>query len=717
VTDPEEKQVIRFGTFEVDPRTGELRKNGLQVKLQDQPFQVLLALLVKPGEVVTREELRAKLWPADTFVDFDHGLNAAVKRLREALDDSAENPRFVETLPRRGYRFIAPVEGGGEKSAVVQPISPELNTAGVESAPRIRKHWRVAAIAAGLTFCAALGFGIWLVLPTPQPRVLRSTQLTNDGKDKCCLVTDGSRIYFTGDAPIEYVPVTGGDAISVPTPWGHSFSWDFIVDLSPDHDKLLFTLAKSPYACSLGIVPVTGSAPRLLTNLREAGCNGASWSPNGRTLVYSSGSDLFLARSDGTEPRKLAIAKGTVSRPVWSPDGKFVRFVVSEEKPVARSTFFEVSAEGGDPHEVTPHWKDKAFEYFGRWTPDGKYFLFLSGRNDRLDIWAIREHPSFPWLRKCEPIQLTAGPVRYWSLAFSPDGKKIFTRGVELRGELQRYDSNSGRFQPFLQGISADCCAYSKDTQWVVYVTYPEGGLWRSKSDGSQRQQLTWPPMRVLNPYWSPDGTEIAFSALIAGKTWKTFIIPAEGGEPRQLTQNDCSELDAHWSPDGTHMIFAPFAPEVNFVPSTSCPIVIYTMDLRTREISTVPGSEGLWSPRWSPDGKRIVALNRKMSALMIYDIPSGKWSELARPTPGAGYLAFGFPQWSRDGKLVYYVTGGSVEAAACSIRIDDKKVEKLADLSGVSSTVWHSVDPDGNPLIDRNVSLNEIYALDLEAP
>ena len=108
---PETQQgrVIRFGTFEVDPRAGELWKKGLRVKLQDQPLQILLALLEKPGDVVTREELRSKLWPTDTFVDFDHGLNAAVKRLRDALDDSAESPRFIETLPRRGYRFISTI--------------------------------------------------------------------------------------------------------------------------------------------------------------------------------------------------------------------------------------------------------------------------------------------------------------------------------------------------------------------------------------------------------------------------------------------------------------------------------------------------------------------------------------------------------------------------------------------------------------------------------
>src|SRR6185503_16551355 len=109
---------IRFGAFELDLRTGELRKAGIRVNLPEQPFQVLKALLDRPGDLVTREELRQRLWPAETFVDFEHGLNAAVRRLRDALGDSADAPRFVETLPRRGYRFIAPVT---EPSVGIEP--------------------------------------------------------------------------------------------------------------------------------------------------------------------------------------------------------------------------------------------------------------------------------------------------------------------------------------------------------------------------------------------------------------------------------------------------------------------------------------------------------------------------------------------------------------------------------------------------------------------
>jgi len=117
--------IYRFATYEADPATGELRKAGVRLRLPEQPFRVLILLLERPGELVTREQIRQKLWPADTFVDFDHGLNTVINRLRETLGDSASNPRFIETLARRGYRFLAPVEAAGSPPQPATPAVPE----------------------------------------------------------------------------------------------------------------------------------------------------------------------------------------------------------------------------------------------------------------------------------------------------------------------------------------------------------------------------------------------------------------------------------------------------------------------------------------------------------------------------------------------------------------------------------------------------------------
>jgi DNA-binding winged helix-turn-helix (wHTH) protein len=152
----------RFSVFEADPQTGELRKNGVRLRIQDQPFQILLRLLERPGQIVTREELKAALWSTDTFVDFDNGLNMAVKRLREALGDDADRPIFIETLPRRGYRFIAPMERPASQTP--SPSAPKRRF------ERLRPRWNLIGVGAAL-FSLLLGIGIWRFsrIPTETP--------------------------------------------------------------------------------------------------------------------------------------------------------------------------------------------------------------------------------------------------------------------------------------------------------------------------------------------------------------------------------------------------------------------------------------------------------------------------------------------------------------------------------------------------------------------
>src|SRR5512146_2358698 len=161
-------RVLHFGVFEADLQEAELRKGGIRIKLQDQPFQILSILLERPGQTVTREELRQRLWPVDTFVDFDHSLNSSIKKLREALGDDPENPRFIETLHRRGYRFIAPLDGA--------------TTPAIEQKRRLPVPVVMVWVAAVLV--ASSVATIWLRSPSRLPRVARFTQITNDGRAK-----------------------------------------------------------------------------------------------------------------------------------------------------------------------------------------------------------------------------------------------------------------------------------------------------------------------------------------------------------------------------------------------------------------------------------------------------------------------------------------------------------------------------------------------------
>ncbi len=512
---------------------------------------------------------------------------------------------------------------------------------------------------------------------------------------------------------IKRVPVTGGELAAIPTPWPGNQSQIWLGDISPDHNQLLVQRRIDANTCSVWSVPLlSASSPRPLVERATCYLSATRWSRDGQMLAYALGSDLFLAHSDGTEPHKLLTAKGGLSDLDWSPDGRSLRFTADADtlpgmstEPLARP-ILEVSTRGRGLRAVISGGNDVA----GKWTPDGRYFLFLRPGDTGPDLWAIRERDHFSWLRTSKPIQLTAGPLGYYDYALSPDGKKAFVIGWALRGEVQRFDRKSGKFEPFLRGFSADCCSYSQDGKWIAYVTYPEGTLFRSRVDGSERQQLTWPPLRALNPFWSPDGKQISFTGSVPGKEWRIFLVFAEGGSPRPLTQSDCTELDATWSADQTHIVFGGFSGNQR----AACSLVLYSMDTRTHEISIIPGSEGLWSPRWSPDGAYIVALKKDMDGLMVYELAAQKWSELVKLR--AGQLA-GHPTWSADGEVVYFAGMGGV----FSVRLADHRMEEVADLSGIAWTGnsggWLAIAPDGSPLILRDVSLAEIYALDIDFP
>ncbi len=365
----------------------------------------------------------------------------------------------------------------------------------------------------------------------------------------------------------------------------------------------------------------------------------------------------------------------------------------------------EVSADGTHLRPLLPGWNNPSAECCGSWTPDGRYFIFTARRNGRWDIWAIREKAGF--LRKPDraPIQLTAGPLNFSSPLPSADGKRLFVIGGQSRGEVMRYDAKSKQFVPFLPGTSAEALEFSRDGAWVAYVTLPGGILWRSKLDGSERRQLTFPPMQAHGPRWSPDRKRIAFFAQVPGKPWKLFLVSADGGVPQQLTSEDKIEYDPYWSPDGNSLVF-------DNRPKSSIRII----DLATQHLTELPGSNGLWIPYWSPDGRYIVATSSDAAKLLLFDFKASHWSELAK-------VNFNYGHWSRrDGQYVYFDTIFEQEPAFYRVRVSDRKLERIVSLKGFrrawgAFASWSGLAPDDSPLVVRDVGTQEIYALDWEAP
>ena len=312
-------RIVRFGVFEVDLKAGDLRRSGLRVKLQEQPLQVLAVLLEHPGEVVTREELRTKLWPADTFVDFDHGLNAAVGRLRDALGDSAEAPRFVETVARRGYRFTAPVQGLASSKSESIPVSK------VESAPRLQ--WQRTALVASLLLLA-VGSGWWFLRPVrPQPQ-LTERRLTANPDDapitSGVISPDGKYLAFTDKTGFYLRQVDSGETHAVPLQKrfdGQAESW------FPDSDHLVVSWVEDPKKpSSLWEISIMGGTPRKLDDDGAF----ARVSPDGSKIAFlrSNNEEIWLMHGDGDQARRIVSGEEGGFGPVaWAPDGMRFAYV------------------------------------------------------------------------------------------------------------------------------------------------------------------------------------------------------------------------------------------------------------------------------------------------------------------------------------------------------------------------------------------------------
>jgi eukaryotic-like serine/threonine-protein kinase len=302
-------------------------------------------------------------------------------------------------------------------------------------------------------------------------------------------------------------------------------------------------------------------------------------------------------------------------------------------------------------------------------------------------------------------VQLTSGPLAFTTPVPSRDGKKLFVVGNMRRGELNRFDPKLSEFVPFLSGVSADSVRFSRDGQWVAYVTFSDSILWKSKVDGTQRVQLTYPPLVPILPDWAPDGKQIVFYALSPGQKAKMYLVSVDGGTPHRVLPESTEEWDASYSSDGSKILFGGGPTESD---ST-----IKILDLGTRQVSTVPNSNGLFSPRWSPDRRYLVAMPPDSRKLVLFDFATQKWEDLAR-------ISCGFPNWSKNSDYVYFLHGED-HPSVMRVHIDDKKIERVADLKNFRQAgywgTWLGLAPDDSPLLLRDTGSQDIYALDWHTP
>jgi DNA-binding winged helix-turn-helix (wHTH) protein/Tol biopolymer transport system component len=694
---------LRFDVYEIDARAGELRKHGYRVPLEDRPFRALLILLQQAPEVVTREELQKQLWPADVFIDFDHGLNKAIGKVRRALNDSAEKPRFVETVGRRGYRFIASLApmDGPESGIAVETTSNQ----GRETP---RRGGGQALLWAGSAAIAVLLLAFLFRPATPKPQIVRISQLTNSGEAWYLepMATDGPRLYYQGLSQslstnesaenwrVRQVLLNGNEEAVIPGTSNRIFSFRIRGLSSDDTQFLALSRVGAGEPWMAVTLPVVGGVPRRLGSLVA---DDIASSHDGGALAYTRGRQLFLSNPDGTGSRLLATAPGDISDVSWSPDDRRLAFTVTTEQ----QSLWEVAADGRNLHERSLNWPGKAMECCGAWTPDGRYFVFRSRRGEASNLWAAEEK-SIWWSRgNRDPVQLTFGPMNFYQPLPSRNGKTIFAIGTLPSGELVRYRAKQRDFVPFARGLSADHLEFTRDGQWIAYVTVPERSLWRARSDGSEPFQLTFPPLQVdSRPHWSSDGKRIAFAAKRPGELMRLYTISASDGNPDPLPPEAHSQATPDWMPGESSLVYGS-------VPGVDDPSVIalYRIDLRTRRSEKIPGTDGLYNPLWSPDGRQLAAIDAATERLFLVDPTTGKRTQLSQPAV--------YPVWSADSQYLYFAAPDGI----LRVHIPDGHEEKLLEVAFRPASASFGLSPDGSPIILREHGHYNIYALSLATP
>lgn len=578
------------------------------------------------------------------------------------------------------------------------------------SSKRARWIWPIALI-------AVLVLAYLLRPALPAPSVTGVVQLTHDGARKLGLpnsppppmVSDGARLYFTeggmGSQKIMQVSTEGGDSIPVQVPFpnagieGISASGSELVIWGPPFSRS---------TAAVWILPVPGGQPRRLGDLSAGD---TTLSSDGDRIYYTSGSDIYVAGKDGTGARKILSANGDAYAIRISPDGRRIRFSVFDPK-LNTSTLWEAQADGSQVRQLLPGWNSPANECCGNWTGDGKYYIFQSTRGGIANLWAMRDKPDFWRKTSRDPVQLTVGRTNSEAPLPNKDGSKIFFIGSNPRGELMKFDQKTREFSPYLQGLSAEGLAFSKDGSRVAYVSFPEGILWQSKTDGSDRHQLTFAPMEVGLPRWSPDSTQIVFAGHNPGKLWNIYVVPAEGGNPEVVASADHDLEDASWSPDGNSLAIGPSA----VVARNSNANAIQILDLKTRKTTVLPDSANLFSPRWSPDGNHLLAMTGNYAKLRLYTFATGKWEDFLNARSS-------YPDWTHDGKCIFYTNSFDRSLPEFRMCLSDRKPVLIANLTAAGNVAlgrfgpWTGIAPDDSILVIRDISEEEIYALETKLP
>jgi eukaryotic-like serine/threonine-protein kinase len=599
---------VRFGPFELDRQTGELWKHGLKVKLQGKPFQVLEALIERPGEPVTREELQHRLWSGDTFVDFESGLNTAANRLRITLGDSADNPRYVETLSRSGYRFVAPVE------EVVEAIPPP-------PPPPEKKQSRVPAAALILVMAMV---AMWLLLrpSAPEPAKFQPLTFRRGPVGGARFAPDGQTIIYSAQWESEPWRLFLSSSVS-PETRTLGFEGKILIGVSRASELALLSRdhTGSNALATLFRVPLNGGAPLAVST--NVICS--DWSADGR--------DLAAIRFDGREARlEFPIGKvlyrpgGLASSLRFSPDGKSLAFF---DHPIRGDDLGDVKildVASGKARTLSPGWNSGGGI---AWAPSGKEVWFSAARiGGTRALWAVNLQGGLRLIAR------VPGSLRLEDIA--PDGRVLIAeedRRVEMAGRVG-HDTAEHDLSWFDWSGAED---FSADGKLILFDESADGGgpnggvFLRRITDGNTIRLGEGHALAL-----APDGRSAIIES--GANRNRVTLVPVGEGQPRELSG---AGVEYHWVrffPDGQRLLLTGKEPGGK--------LRLYIQPVAGGKPQPIVPEVFLRSALISPDGKRVAGANSD-NRLTIVDLNSGERRVIPSTSTG---IPVG---WSADGGAV----------------------------------------------------------------
>jgi eukaryotic-like serine/threonine-protein kinase len=667
-----------FGPFEVNAGAEELLRSGNRVRLPRQPFQMLLMLVAQPGEIVTRDQLREHIWLDGTFVDFDHGLNAAMNKLRRALGDSAENPRYIETLPGRGYRFIGTLQGAAHGAVCPDDVPPIV----VEPTawPGWWRWWWLAGAAACL---GSFVLGLRVREPQPMPPPWKLVRLTTDTgvSDAPVLSADSKLLAYSSDRDSEgerdiYVKqVIGGQPIRLTTDGEGNTAPDF----SPDGSKIVFQSNRD--GGGIYIIPAFGGEARLLAKhglnprFSPDGARVAYWvgAPNVSAAVPGGGAVWVVPVSGGT-PQSLGQQRFTNARyPIWAPDGKHVLVVgYTSRKPYDSSAldWWLVSGDGGAPLKAglleslsRSGWQSRDPAVPSKtlpnipiprcWLASGNRLVFSTQNGDAANLW---ETAISPRTGKVDGVfsRLTAGAETETDPSCASEDALVFTNVEEIPSKwLLPFDLDRVKTMGSLERITPDSSAQehsslSGDGRFLAYASARSGPLniWLRDLKTGADSHVASSSLAQRYPVVDTSGSRVAFSTFENGNR-QVYVSTSDGAE--KVCEACFRATD--WSRDDKTLIIF-----------TGSPYQINTLDVASRQQTTLlkhPAYNLLYG-RLSPDYRWIsftarVQPNRGIIMVAPLDgqtpVPESRWIKIAEE--GAEDWA----NWSPDGKTLYFTS------------------------------------------------------------